>query len=32
MSIGKGVPKEDGYENDIYLDVESGIFYKFSTT
>lgn len=32
MSIGKGVPKEDGYENDIYLDIESGIFYKFSTT
>lgn len=29
MNVGEGSPKDPGYENDVYLDIESGIFYEF---
>lgn len=29
MEIGTGEPFQKGYENDIYLDIESGIFYEY---
>lgn len=29
MEIGTGKPLQKGYENDIYLDIESGIFYEY---
>lgn len=30
--VGKGVYTETGYENDVYLDLETGIFYKWINT
>lgn len=30
MEIGTGKPSQKGYENDIYLDIESGIFYEYN--
>lgn len=32
MSLGEGAPVEDGYENDVYLDLESGAFYQWNTS
>ena len=29
MDIGKGAPVEKGYSGDVYLDLESGIFYEY---
>lgn len=30
--VGKGIYTEAGYENDVYLDLETGIFYKWINT
>lgn len=32
MSLGEGEPTEAGYENDVYLDLESGAFYQWDTS
>lgn len=30
MAVGEGAPIEKGYENDVYLDIKTGVFYEYS--
>lgn len=30
MAVGEGAPKENGYENDVYLDIKTGVFYEYT--